>query len=462
MIAAIVILPAAIVGGASAFAANQSRAQAAARWQQAIAKVPTPGVGCYHASYPALQWQATQCRVAPNWPLAPRQPSGSGNPEAVGNGRDYSARVTGTISNATGSFDDVSPKITEMGNVDNKGSQVANTFSLQLNTEFFSTSACSGASKPADCLGWQQFVYTTEPNELFMQYWLVHYDTTCPSRWFTHKSGSIIDCYTNSPASKATHLTASDLAKVKLIGQAAAGGNDTVSLAIGSGQATAVSNNDRVLNLAQVWNTTEFGVFGDGNGGQANFGAKSTLEVQTQLTATSSSAPKCVEEGFTGETNNLALTSTPALGTEASPTMASEQTNQSIKTRSCASAAGETPSVVGNWTNNFDWTNGDYKGDVGSFGMTFSKGGTFTDSTGEYGNWTQSGSELNFTYDTAINGGCAASYSGKWENQSREWEGQMTSNCSTPDSSGTWHMVAGGGGAGQSSARTRGAGNPRV
>ena len=460
MVAAIVMLSP-IVGGASAFAANQSRAQAAAQWQQAIAELPTPGAGCYQASYPALQWQATRCRVAPKWPLAPGQQTGSGGPQAVGNGRDYSAKVTGTISSATGSFDDVSPKITETGQVDDEGSQVANTFSLQLNSEFFSTSACSGASKPAGCLGWQQFVYTTHPNEVFMQYWLVHYDTTCPGGWYTHKSGSIVDCYTNSPASKATGLTASDLAKVKLIGQAVVGGNDRVSLSIGSGQATAVSKSDSVLNLAQVWNTTEFGVFGDGSGGQANFGTKSTLEVQTQLTATSPSAPKCIEEGFTAETNNLDLTSTPALGTEASPTMASEETNQGMKSRSCAAAAGETPSIVGNWTDDIDWTNGDYKGVVGSFGVTFSKGGTFTDSTGEYGKWTQSGSELKFVYDTAINGGCGASYSGKWENQSGEWKGQMTSDCSTPDSSGTWHMVAGRG-AGRKSAHARGPGNPRA
>ena len=78
---------------------------------------------------------------------------------------------------------------------------------------------------------------------------------------------------------------------------------------------------------------------GDGGGSAADFGANTTLEAQTALTSTSSSAPSCVKEGFTGETNNLKLAATPALGSESSPTMASEQTNGTSGTASCATAA---------------------------------------------------------------------------------------------------------------------------
>jgi len=48
-------------------------------------------------------------------------------------------------------------------------------------------------------------------------------------------------------------------------------------------------------------------VFGDGGGSEAIFGSNTTLEAQTALTATSKSAPACVKEGFTAETNNLKL-----------------------------------------------------------------------------------------------------------------------------------------------------------
>jgi hypothetical protein len=80
-------------------------------------------------------------------------------------------------------------------------------------------------------------------------------------------------------------------------------------------------------------------VYGDGGGSEANFGSSTTLEAQTVISATSDSAPSCVEEGFTGETNNLTLTSTPALGSEPSPTMASKQTNGTKGTASCAVAS---------------------------------------------------------------------------------------------------------------------------
>jgi hypothetical protein len=69
----------------------------------------------------------------------------------VGNGTDYAARVTGLMSSATGSFDSVSGVTSETGQVNGSGPQVANTFSLQLNTNQFTTSMCSGALNPTIC-----------------------------------------------------------------------------------------------------------------------------------------------------------------------------------------------------------------------------------------------------------------------------------------------------------------------
>jgi hypothetical protein len=338
-----IVIALTIVGSGSAFAGNTPTSPLAqAQWQGEIANVPTPGHGCYHASYPALQWQATACLVAPNIPFAPRLAT-QGGPAIVGDGSDYAAKVTGTTSKATGTFARVTTGITEKGKVDNTGANLANAFSLQLNSQFFSgTPACSGAAVPSNCAGWQQFVYafhaSGNTNAVFMQYWLLFYDTTCPAGWNAFTSGGHTDCYTNSLGTAYGSLPASALGQTTFAGQAVSGGNDTVSLSSPSG-ASSVSNGDSMLDLSAFWNATEWGVFGDAGGAQAKFGTNSRLEPVTMLHGTSSSAPTCVAEGFTGETNNLSFTKTKALGSESSPTMAITETNGKLKKPSCQVAS---------------------------------------------------------------------------------------------------------------------------
>jgi hypothetical protein len=311
-------------------------------WQAAIAHVREPGRGCYRASYPALAWHAVTCVAAPRYPLVPAPPSRPARhagPETTGDGHDYSAQVPGLISQATGTFRKVSSPITERGVAGGSGSKVANSFSLQLNTQFFAGSpTCSKSADPAKCLAWQQFLYAygnRTTSYIFMQYWLINYAATCPSGWAAY----LTDCYINSQAAAVSTLTASRLGTLQLSGSATSGGNDGVSLSVGSGQATAVTANDSRVHLAAFWNTTEWGVFGNGGGSAADFGANTSLETQTALTASSgSAAPKCVSDGFTGETNNLKRTTTPALGKKSSPMMASEQTSGTSGTASCAVA----------------------------------------------------------------------------------------------------------------------------
>ncbi len=329
----------AALGAGVASAAPAPAAVTRAGWQADIGHVRQPGTGCYRASYPALAWHAARCVTAPEIPLIPRPRSARrSGPDLVGDGTDYSAQVPGLISQATGTFQNVSSGITEQGYPGGTGSLTANAFSLQLNSQFFAGSpACSGAASPASCEAWQQFVYTYETSSysyIFMQYWLINYDATCPSGWYTYSD----DCYTNSSAAEVSTLTASQLASLRLTASAQSGGIDGVSLAVGSGAATSVTSSDSEVGLASHWNTTEWGVYGDGGGSEAYFGSGTTLEAQTALTATSTGAPSCVSEGFTGETNNLTETTTPALGAESSPTMASTQTNGTAGTASCATA----------------------------------------------------------------------------------------------------------------------------
>lgn len=252
----------------------------------------------------------------------------------VGDGNDYLTTVSGTISQATGTFPHVSPHIAEEGRVGGTGGLVPNTFTLQLNSEFFATPTCAGSGDPANCLGWQQFVYDTGYNVVYMQYWLLNYYAACPSGWYSYGS----DCYVNSLAStySGNSLTAADLATTTLVGSASLGGNDEVSLSNGSGQATLVVNSDSVLQLAQGWTTTEFDVFGDGNGSEAYFGANTTLAAATSLVSHSPSAPTCTPGGFTAETNNLNLAHTPTISYQGLPTMVSVQSNGKLNQASCA------------------------------------------------------------------------------------------------------------------------------
>jgi hypothetical protein len=348
--ALVAIAAGALAGGLAVLPAATAQAAATthstattAQWQAAMARTSEQANGCYQASYPATQWHAVTCVAAPKIllvPAAARHTAAHTGPATVGDGTDYSAVVSGLISKATGTFTGVSSGISEKGDVGGSGSLVANSFSLQLNSQFFSGSpACSGSSDPADCQAWQQFVYTYNgggTGDVFMQYWLIDYNNTCPSGWYSYST----DCYTNSNASEVTGITAKELGTVDLTASAVSGGEDAVSLSVGSGSATTVTGSDSVTDLASFWNTTEWGVYGDGGGSAADFGSSNTLEAQTALTSSSSAAPSCVEEGFTGETNNLTLTATPALGTESSPTMASKQTDGTAGSASCATAAG--------------------------------------------------------------------------------------------------------------------------
>jgi hypothetical protein len=355
-----------------------------AAWQKDIAHVRQPGRGCYHASYPALVWHAVKCATGPEQPVAPAplyRSATHAEPAQVGAGTDDAAQVSGLITQATGTFDDVGSDITEEGKVGDSGpSTVQNAFSLQLNSEKFNSPACSGSSDPANCLAWQQFLYTytnSTTSDIYMQYWLFNYDgTTCPSGWQYSPStdGSVAGCFTNSGMTPVSTLTAGDLSSVQLTGTAAWGGNDAVSLSVGSGQAAAATNNDSVFDLAGYWNQTEWGVFGDEDSNEANFGADTSLEAETIFAGSiSSAAPSCPDDnfnGYTNETNNLGFATTPTPASGTLPAVASLQTSGGSTTPVCAAVAGAASATAGDdsaWDNEFQsygdtsdaWSGGD-------------------------------------------------------------------------------------------------------
>lgn len=297
-----------------------------AAWRAALQKSPLPKKGCYRVSYPNSIWQRVPCSAAPRIPYRPYKGHASGKGYVVGNGPllDFSAQLLGdTITGAGGSLYDVSSGIQETGVSMQTGLPASNVYSLQLNTNSFNTPLCAG-SKPgpnSPCQGWQQFIYANHgaQAQLFIQYWLIAYNATCPSGWMTSTStlsgsmGTEIDCFKNDDADDngatlVPVLAVSQLPNAILTGSAGKS-SDGAILIIGT-DGYAVSSDDP-LAVEQGWREVEFNIFGDGDGTQANFAANTTINVRTYASGARMMPVGCDQKSFTGETNNLSLSGVP-------------------------------------------------------------------------------------------------------------------------------------------------------
>lgn len=288
------------VSAARAAATTDAEAIARENWREEMAAVPTPGEGCFMAAYPSKLWTGVGCAEAPRVPF---RPTSTGSAQTVGNGADYAIAGTGLISKTIGSFPVVKGVTSETG-----AGGASNTYSLQLNSNFMTTAACNGI---AGCASWQQFIYSSSYQVVFMQYWLIGYGATCPSTAWNSYSG---DCYRNSAAIYAPQLPITDLATMKVSGHAVKGGTDTVVFT-GGGVAYSVSGKDTVVDLATAWAASEFNIVGDGGGSEASFNTGSSITVKVAITDGSTAAPACIADaGTTGETNNLNLKTCTAYG----------------------------------------------------------------------------------------------------------------------------------------------------
>jgi uncharacterized membrane protein len=313
--------------------------QALENWRKSVLQAPQPTTGCLVATYPSLQWQQVPCTTPPTRPYKPAR---GPRPTFVGNGNDVVAQVSGLISQAEGSFDSVTGVTSETGAVTEGGPQVANTFSLQLNTNFFSTPACNGAAG-SQCKGWEQFVYSNE-GQAFIQYWLINYDSTCPAGWFTSQDGGAIDCWKNGiNAVQVPRQTIANLANLGITGRANNGGFDRLYMSTGD---HVYSPNPpdpaNVLNAFQSWTAAEFNIFGDSNKSQANFNSGASVAVRVSVSSNTSDPPTCGMIGFTAETNNLNFAS-PALlqGPPLSAIVFTESSAVGIASPCAAAASGQ-------------------------------------------------------------------------------------------------------------------------
>ena len=382
-------------------------AQALKDWSAGMAHAPKSGQGCFSASYPSTEWQQVPCTTAPERPYPPARRGGPG-PNVIGNGRDVSAEVTtGHLSEAIGSFDSVTGVTSETGQVGGTGGQVANTFSLQLNTNFFSgTPACNGASVPANCQGWEQFVYSNA-GFAFIQYWLIAYNTTCPNGWNTATIGSDTDCWKNGANSVSVpSQVIANLVNLSLRGLAnTMGSMDQIEVLV-SNTLYSANNPASMLNLYQFWTEAEFNIVGDCCSSQANFNSGSSLVVRTAVSNNGiTGVPSCDGQGFTGETNNLNFAGAPGPSKEFYPAVLFTESSSGSAGSPCA-AATEVGSFYAGLTATHDF-NGDGYSDIlwrdvgGDVAIWFMHGGTIQGSASSGNvatNWSIVGTR-DFNYD---------------------------------------------------------------
>jgi hypothetical protein len=286
-------------GAASAAPLSDAESIAQENWRDSISHTDVPAEGCFMAEYPSLSWMPVGCVKAPARPFIPR--SGKAGADIVGNGADYAASVSGLLTETIGSFPTVTGVTTEVG-IDGP-----NDYSLQLNSDFMTTAACKNKPK---CQSWQQFIYASGEQLVFMQYWLINYKTSCPNGWMKFET----DCYTNSRAVTAPVEAITSLQTLKVAGTAKLNGWDKVVFTAGT-TAYSTTGKDSMVDLATAWQQSEFNIVGDGDGSAATFNPGSTIRVKIAVTDGSTAAPTCADNaGTTGETNNLTLRACTATG----------------------------------------------------------------------------------------------------------------------------------------------------
>ena len=279
-------------------------------WRAFMSSVPQPKKGCFTAKYPSREWKEVPCVPGPDYPMPPR---GGIVPQIVGNGNDVGAQApSGFISSATGTMT-LTNVTSESGQIAASGPDIPNAYTLQINTDFFVSTACSGSPNPG-CRGWQQFVFENNnvSHRAFIQYWLTKYNTNCPTGWTQVPSGSDIYCVIPANSSGAVSTPAvpvTNLGQVHFTGTASAA-SDSVTIIIGASAFSRVGDN--AVNAAAGWKIAEFNVVGDGGsavgvGSQAKFNAGASIETRTQINYGGTAPPNCMTAGFTAETNNLSF-----------------------------------------------------------------------------------------------------------------------------------------------------------
>jgi len=306
-------------------AAREGAARTTDVWHSSLMRQPLPSAGCFKASYPSLTWEHIACSTPPHllYPL----PRGARRAHAtnIGDGNDYTAQTSSVISEAVGSFPTVTgvTSVTSTPNPSfgNDCECGKDSYTLQLNSSFFSSAACNGES---NCDGWEQFVYEnptgSSKGSLFIQDWLIPANLTgsikCPrgAGWESADGG----CVQNSPSSVSIpNQTITNLSKLSVTGEASSSG-DSVYLTVGT-TVYGLKNIQKgsITDLYSNWKGAEFNVVGNAGGSVADFNSGSTITVSLQTDTGNTTAPTCeADSGTTGESANLSFVAAPASPTK--------------------------------------------------------------------------------------------------------------------------------------------------
>jgi len=335
-------LPLAVAQSSDEVVDQEAKAQEV--WRDAMHQISVPGEGCFHASYPSVRWEQTECAPAPGYRSALPKPINRdlSREQTVGNGYDYVAQAPSghVFSLAAGSFPTVtgvtSEKSVGVAAFGDGGILGANEYTLQVNTNFYHSAACGSY---ANCLAWQQYVLSTNTpvsltssqltgdTEVFIEYWLIDYGSSsrasCPSGFINggaDSEGPGVDCVQNTPASLIYkgQIPITDLSSLKLSGSAVSGGTDAATATFGT-NAYSATVKDSYTDISSGWSQAEYNVLGNAGGSRADFNTSGvSITVKIALTDGSTTAPTCVSpssyDGTTGETNNLTLGSCSGTG----------------------------------------------------------------------------------------------------------------------------------------------------
>ena len=317
-------------------------------WNDLMMRKPAPKKGCFTGDYPSTEWKKVPCVKAPNIPAIPRH---GPRPAVVGNNNDIAAGApSGHITQAIGRFENVTNVTSESGPIGNTGPAVANAYTLQINTDFFTdATACSG-SPNASCQAWEQWIFwntgsgSGSSGSASMQYWLIAYNTTCPSgqNWNQIALYGGIYCWKNSAqAVSVPSQPITNMANWTFSGTATSAG-DEVGMSTGVGSPYKATG-DNAVSASTGWNIAEFNVFGAGGnssgGGTASFNAGASASARTEIIYGGKTAPNCVAQGFTAEMNNLSFGPTAPAATTPGPAVIFDESIAGGATSNCAAAS---------------------------------------------------------------------------------------------------------------------------
>jgi len=278
-----------------------------AAWRASMSNA-IPAAGCFTSKYPSAAWLTVPCTTAP------------ATHQNVGNGTDFSAKSSGSIVSATGSF----PMVTGLVTSESASTGGVSPFSLQMNPNALGfTFMCTGGGP--NCVGAQQFIYS-DSGEAYIEYWLLDWGSSnpCPQGFasVSHPADpTTVDCVQNTAAvGVAAVASITSLGSLEMVGKAMNGMDEVIMTTTGGDlQAFSVPS---VLGLQGQWNEVEFNFFGDGNGSTANINAglttPVTVVVKTTVEDGTTNAPQCDSTTnmgvFTEEMNSLTLGSCFGVG----------------------------------------------------------------------------------------------------------------------------------------------------